>query len=285
MRQALQVRHRLLAAVRDPDVGHVRVVRDPHLTTGPRRRAADEIGLLEDGDARQPSWAVIAAVSPAAPVPSTTTSNRSIVGHPFRHRPLSERTRRGSRADTRSSTSRRHRGATDRCVPRVRGQVPRLRLRPPRTAADARRRRPRPSPGGPALRGCRAITSSDFWRPTRRRADRRPTSKRESGVGSTAGSRLARHGTDRALDPPSGQGAGGPLPAPSRRGPTRWKPVRLAPTDRARPRRPVTGRRRGSARGRHRAVRVGRRAVPDGASRRRRAPAGDARRRTTRGSR
>ena len=41
----------LLAAVGDADLGHVRVVRDPHLTARPRRRAADLVGLLEHRDA------------------------------------------------------------------------------------------------------------------------------------------------------------------------------------------------------------------------------------------
>ena len=108
--------------------------------------------------------------------------------------------------------------------------------------------------------------------------DRRPTSKRRSGLGSraavagwpcTAPTARSTHRSARARPvhrsprlPGVGRHAG--------------EPVRLAPTDRAVPRRPVTGRRRGPARRRHRAVRVGRRAVPDGASRRRRAPAGDA---------
>ena len=51
-RQRHDVRHGVLAAVGNPDVGHVRVVRDPHLATRPGCGTSHEIGLLDHPDAR-----------------------------------------------------------------------------------------------------------------------------------------------------------------------------------------------------------------------------------------
>ena len=50
-RQRHDVGDRLVPAVGHTDVGHVRVVRDPHLAAGPRGGAPDLVGLLEHGDA------------------------------------------------------------------------------------------------------------------------------------------------------------------------------------------------------------------------------------------
>ena len=142
---------------------------------------------------------------------------------------------------------------------------------PPTTTSGSRW----PSTTGTSPPSRRRTSSS----PTRAMCDRRPTSRRPSGRGSSAAGAGWPCTAPTARSTHRSAEAGGLYTAPRafpRVGRHAGEPVPLAPADRAVPRQPVTGRRRGPARRRHRAVRVGRRAVPDGAPRRRRPPAGDA---------
>ena len=100
-------------------------------------------------------------------------------------------------------------GAPDRRLPGVRGQVPRLRLRPPRAAEASRRGRAHPGPGRSALRRLEAITAADFL--VTYTCDVRPSTEEQQAIRdwvNRGGRWLALHGTNCTLDPPTGSDGG-----------------------------------------------------------------------------